>query len=372
MTEHRRRAQKGLVCLATAVVLTLTMVVPARAAAGGASTARTRAAAAVSAMMDFYDQSTGRWNPDAPWWQSGNALQALLDYMVKTRSTQYMPQVKNTIELQRKPLPWWPEGDGEFRADSTDDTGWWALAMVRMYDLTHDRQYLDIARTDEAYIRQYWDDTCGGGVWWDLPAKTYKNAISNELYLELTASLHNRIPGDKIYLAHALQEWHWFKNTGMINSGHLVNDGLQTQIGSCANNGGPTWTYNQGVILGGLAELYRATGDEKLLTTADRTARAVMASPGLSPGGILTEPCEATGCGSDGPAFKGIFARNLAELDRVMPGRPYRGYLLAQAQSAYDHDRTGAGQYGLHWAGPFDQTDIARQESAVSLLTTLL
>src|SRR5690242_19849484 len=140
--------------------------------------------------------------------------------------------------------------------------------MVRMYDLTRDRRYLDIAKTDEAYIRQYWDSTCGGGVWWDLPGQTYKNAISNELYLKLAASLHNRIHGDTLYLSHARQECQWFEHTGMINGQHLINDGLQTQSGSCASNGGTTWTYNQGVILGGLTELYHATGDRKLLVTA--------------------------------------------------------------------------------------------------------
>ena len=374
MTRPQRRTPRGVVSLVAGVVLALTLgTLPAQATPGGPAPARTRATAAVDSMMGFYDQTTGRWQPDSPWWQSGNALQSLLDFMVKTRSTHYLPAVKNTIELQRKPLPWWPEGGGEFRADSTDDTGWWALAMVRMYDLTHDRQYLNIAKTDEAYIRQYWDDTCGGGVWWDLPAKTYKNAISNELYLELAASLHNRIPGDTVYLAHARQEWRWFEHSGMINSSHLVNDGLRTQSGSCGNNGGTTWTYNQGVILGGLTELYRATHDKSLLATAGTIAHAVTSSPDLSPNGILAEPCEAAGtCNSDQAAFKGIFARNLSELDQALPGHPYRGYLLTQARSAYAHDRTDLDQYGLHWAGPFDQADIARQESAVSLLTAVL
>ncbi|MDH6622845.1 putative alpha-1,6-mannanase (GH76 family) [Streptomyces sp. LBL] len=360
-----------------AILCLLGAAVPAQAVAGatpgGAATSRAQATAAVGAMMGFYDRNTGRWDPDSPWWQSGNALQALLDYMSKTGSRTYLPEVKNTIALQRRPLDWWPQGGGEFRADSTDDTGWWALAMVRMYDLTRDKQYLDIARTDEAYMRQYWDDTCGGGIWWDLPGKTYKNAISTELYFKLVASLHNRIPQDTVYLDRARQSWKWFSNSSMINDDHLVNDGLNTQSGGCANNGGTTWTYNQGVVLGGLAELYRGTHDRQLLTEGRKITDAVIASPALSPNGILTEPCEPAGdCNADQAAFKGIFARNLAELDALLPGRPYRAYLAAQAHSAYAHDRNSNDQYGLSWAGPFDSAAIGRQESAVSLLTAVL
>jgi len=357
---------------AGAFALGLVVVLSAGAlpAVAGPVGARGKAAAAVEAMMGFYDPGSGRFDPDAPWWQSGNALQALLDYSLRTGSSKYLPQIENTIEQQRKPLPWWPEGGGEFRADSTDDTGWWGLAMTRMYDLTRDPKYLNIAELDEQYIHGYWDDVCGGGVWWDIPAMTYKNAISVELYLKLAAALHNRIRGDTVYLGHALAAWQWLKNSGMINEDNLINDGLTTQGGGCANNGGTTWTYNQGVVLGGLVELYRATGDRALLADARKIADAVIRSPLLSPSGILTEPCEAAGdCGADSAAFKGIFARNLDELDRALPGRPYRGYLRAQVRSAYAHARSGD-LYGLGWAGPFDSASIARQESAVSLLVT--
>ncbi len=57
------------------------------------------------------------------------------------------------------------------------------------------------------------------GLFWVIPSRSYKNAISNELYLKLTASLHNRIPGDTFYLSRARQSWTWFKNSGMINGG---------------------------------------------------------------------------------------------------------------------------------------------------------
>jgi predicted alpha-1,6-mannanase (GH76 family) len=375
MTGRLRAVRSGLVCIASAVALTILVGVQPAVAAGDEETvgARDRAKAALEAMMGFYEVDTGRWDFDAPWWQSGNALQAVLDYMAKTGSRKYMWAVDNTVELQRQPLPWWPEGGGEFRADSTDDTGWWALAMIRLYDLTDDPEYLEIAKLDEAYIREYWDDVCGGGVWWDIPAATYKNAISIELYIKLLASLHNRIPGDTLYLDRAIEAWTWFKNSGMINDENLINDGLQTQSGSCESNLGTTWTYNQGVVLGGLAELFKATGDRGYLAQGRRIADAALASDQLSPNGVLTEPCEAAGtCNTDQAAFKGIFARNLDELDRLLKDHPYRRYLRAQADSAYASSRNELDQYGLSWAGPFDTATIGRQESAVSLMVSVL
>lgn len=366
----------GCAAAATAVAL-ITAVSPLPSASASTAphhgaarvTARAKAAAAVSAMAAFYDPATSRFDPGPSWWETGNTLQILLDFEQKTGDRSYLPLVKSTVAALRPPVSWWPQGGGDFRTDSTDDTAWYALAMVRLYQLTRDRQYLRIAEEDEAYIRSYWDSRCGGGVIWDIPSDSYKNAISNELYLDLTASLHNVIPGDRYYLSHALQEWHWFAGSGMINSSHLINDGLTDD---CANNGETTWTYNQGVILGGLSQLYLATGNRSLLVTARAIASAVIASPALDPGGILTESCEASGCNSDQVAYKGIFARNLAALDAVLPGHPYQRWLSAQAAAAYALDRNADDQYGLHWAGPFDAADIGRQDSAASLLVAVL
>jgi predicted alpha-1,6-mannanase (GH76 family) len=370
MTRPRKNRLLAAACSvgATAVTLLATFT-PAQASQGPVVTPRDRAANAITAMVGFYDPGTSRFDPGPSWWLTGNSLQILLDYVQKTGDRTYLPLAEHTVQALRAPVSWWPQGGGDFRTDSTDDTAWYGLAMVRLYQLTHDQQYLTIAEEDEAYIGSYWDDRCGGGVIWDIPSDSYKNAISNELYLELAASLHNVIPRDTHYLSDALREWDWFKNSGMINSDNLINDGLTD---NCVNNGQTTWTYNQGVILGGLAQLYQATHNRALLVTARQIADAVISSPSLSPGGILTEPCEASGCGSDGPAFKGIFARNLAELENVLPGHPYQHWLAAQADSAYAFDRNASNQYGLHWAGPFDTADIGRQDSATSLLVAVL
>jgi len=117
-------------------------------------------------------------------------------------------------------------------------------------------------------------------------------------------------------------------------------------------------------VLGALTELSWATHDASYLGAARVLADASTRSGFLNPGGVLTEPCEANGCGADGPTFKGVYVRNLGELSAALHGRPYQPYLDRQAHAAYAHDRNRFDQYGVHWAGPIAALSAATQQSA--------
>jgi len=155
----------------------------------------------------------------------------------------------------------------------------------------------------------------------------------------------------------------------MINSEHLINDGLDKD---CHNNKQETWSYNQGVILGGLLELSKATSNPALMDVARKIADAATKSTHLNPNGILREVCESGDCGGDGSSFKGVFVRNLGELDRAINGRPYLAYLKRNADSAIKNGKNSLNQYGEHYSGPFDKADAARQHSALDLLVAAL
>lgn len=314
-----------------------------------------RGTAAATALMMSYNTGTGLFG-DNGWWTGANALTAVMDDARVSGMPSYEYAISSTYNKNINAQ------EGNFTNDYLDDTGWWGLAWVDAYDLTGDSRYLTTARTDADHMNAYWNGTCGGGVQWS-ETNAYKNAITNELYLYLNASLHNRISGDSTYLSRAQSEWSWFQGSRMINSSHMINDGLDS---SCANNGQTTWTYNQGVVLNGLTELYKADGDASLLTTARTLANA--STVNLASNGVLREPGEGDACTGDGPSFKGAYVRGLGKLNNQLSDHPYTATLKSWADAAYANDRNSLDQYGPHWAGGTGTSDYGCQQSVLDLL----
>ena len=338
------------------------------------STAMARARVAADVLMSSYDPDKA-WFPSS-WWNSAVALQTVGDYMQRTGDRRYLGQLDNTFEKDKGVFPAGVlSGDpllGNFTSRAIDDSEWWGLTWVQAYDLTRDPKYLNMAVTIANYVNGYWDtSTCGGGVWWD-GERTYKNAIVNGLWIRLTAELHNRIPGDTLWLGRSRTAWAWFQASGMINANGLVNDGLTN---ACTNNGQNVWSYNQGLAIGAGLELWRATRDPQVITSVRRLADAAIGPDALVTNGVLTETCDASDqtCDDNGKQFKGIFMRYWTDLVDTTHDRRYATFLDQQAASIWDDDRDAAGRLGNRWSGATNEDhpnvfDWRTQASALSVL----
>jgi predicted alpha-1,6-mannanase (GH76 family) len=316
---------------------------------------RAAATTGIDVLQRWYSPRTGRWRTTG-WWNAANALTAVIRYTRYTGDQSYLPVIEITYQAAQR-------RHARFINTFFDDNGWWALAWVAAYDLTADSRYLAAARWIFARNRRGWDSACGGGLWWNEDRR-YKNAITNELFLTLAALLSQRVPGNRAYRDWAARAWEWLRASGLIGPAGLVNDGLTA---ACANNQGKTWTYNQGVILGGLAALHELTGDQGYVRQGEAIADAVLSTL-TGPTGILAEPCEPDGCNGDQTQFKGIFIRYLHQFSEHSTRPEYRAFIVANADSVLASAGNPAGQFGLRWAGPFDKADASRQSSALEVL----
>ncbi len=319
---------------------------------------------AVLTLQTWYDSTTGLYKTTG-WWNSANAIAVVVDYARVSKSTEYNPVFTNTFTAAQKTNP-------GFLNKYYDDEGWWALAWIDAYDLTRNKDYLAMAEAIFTDMAGAWDDTCRGGIWWSKD-RNYKNAIANELFLSVAAHLANRTSGSKRsqYLGWGNREWNWFQASGMINEKSLINDGLTKVSGepaapSCANNGRTTWTYNQGVVLGGLVELMAANHEPDLRLAAQRIATAAITHL-VDTNGILHDPCEPK-CGVDAVQFKGIFVRNLVLLDRSQPQTAYQVFVDRNADTLWKNGRGPNFQLTERWSGPFDSANAASQTSALDAL----
>ncbi|KAJ0372155.1 hypothetical protein COL26b_009313 [Colletotrichum chrysophilum] len=294
-----------------------------------------------------YNASLGLWPDENHWWQSARCLTALID--LATIETSFKSNVTaivaHTYETNKS------KGGGNFTNDYYDDGGWWALAFIKASDMTQGTEhfmpeYLDTAKSIFDNMTDAWGTKCDGGIpWTRSDPHPYLGAIQNELYLSVAAHLANRASTameKSKYLKGAQKGWSWFRNSGMINSKGIINNGLNDR---CKNDMGTTWTYNQGAVLKN-----RNLVNER---------------------GILREPCETTGkpCDGDQRLFKGIFTGGLATLHKRSPHPSYRQFLERNAQALWGYGSRN-GQTSLRWTGPFNTTelDVGTQYSGVAAL----
>ncbi|KAL4814533.1 Six-hairpin glycosidase-like protein [Aspergillus spinulosporus] len=334
-------------------IISFTTLALSRAAAANPETAVSRAITAADALQTWYNRATGIWDT-CGWWNGANCMTTLADLANLKLNDSVNGMAKdvfqNTFSVAPNSNPYPERGiDADYTSvngtsysqtldkkvptgatnallwldGSYDDDAWWGLAWVAAYDATGQTDYLDLAEGIFYHL-------CGnGGIDSDY-THVYVGAVANELYLALAAQLAN------------------------------------------------LWTYNQGIILGGLVELNCAVDNETssnstYLREAQKIAMGAIAAL-TDDDHVFHEPCEPDSCGADQTQFKGIFMRNLRLLHEVAPNDTYAQVVNASARSLWANDRTDENQFGVDWSVPVDSAKVnaSTQSSALDALVAAI
>jgi hypothetical protein len=241
-----------------------------------------------------------------------------------------------------------------------------------------------------------WDwHLCSGGLTWNPRLLPYKNTITNSLFVSASISMYLRFPGDEncspvlstqdntacddnegsnrgrfnpLYRQAAINGYDWLKNVGLLNSQGLYTDGFHIRdyrtnrsATVCNERNEMVYTYNQGVVLSGLRDLWIATSNRTYLFDGYELVQNIIRATGyrenhkvgvqdvleankwhrLGSNGILTELCDPAGtCNQDGQTFKGIFFHHLTAFCEPLPqtpDMPGRTYGASEEEAILNH-----------------------------------
>jgi predicted alpha-1,6-mannanase (GH76 family) len=252
--------------------------------------------------------------------------------------------------------------------DYYDDESWMTLALIRAYDLTGDRLYLDQAETIFADIMGGWDTTCCGehlgGIWWNKQ-QAQKATASNAGPVIAGVRLTERTD-DEQYQTFARQVYDFWME-------HMVNQETFAIYDHFSPPDGQRFpgnlTYNHGLMVGAALELHAATGEAHFLEEAHGFAHYLATVPTKpSDVGPLLNDFGDT-CDGDCPAWKGIGYRYLAMAYRQDTTRAeYRDVLVAGAEGIWTLARNeDTDFFSANWAGPPPEAGGVEEQTAAAM-----
>jgi predicted alpha-1,6-mannanase (GH76 family) len=324
-----------------------------------------RARATARALQSMQDKTTHLWQK-AGWWNSANIFESLIDFHKITGKNFDMEihrvYKRNVYKRNRNFM----------RDNAFDDNEWWALAWLKAYTMTGNKKYEHIAELIfRDMIARSWDTVCGGGMRWENNG-TYKNAVTNELFMTLSLRLSMATKDTamkRFYFDWGMKEWLWFRHSGMYTDTAWITDGIGADCAGVFRKG-LNLTYNQGIILGALKDLYTITSDTAYILEAKKIAYSSIRRYSNSLG-VLTEPGKVTG-GVDKNQFKGIFVRNLAVLNTVLHDDTIKAFILHNADYAWSHARDANNYFDFYWSGPYTEWSGSAQGSVMDLMNAAL
>lgn len=151
-----------------------------------------------------------------------------------------------------------------------DDNDWIALDLIQAYQQTGNQQYLDKAKQIATFLEQ--GVSPEGGVYWgenesSLTINTCSSAPTEQVMLRLYELTH-----DEHYLDVA-KKIEPYRATNLRTADGLYVDNINAKTGQVDEH---HYSYNQGTPIGADVLWYKTTGDAKYLERAKETAKAAL------------------------------------------------------------------------------------------------
>ncbi|KAH6560679.1 hypothetical protein BASA60_000550 [Batrachochytrium salamandrivorans] len=307
------------------------------------------------------------------WFESGVMWGAFTEYAKYSRDGQFLPTVTNALsngsisnlDVNKVEVGSFLGADQRLSVTMlgrwNDDILWYGLAAMTCVDLfgkeammprSKTKTYFAVALRTYEEVMQQNDPLCGGGIFWSRDRTTpipqrrdFKSVITNVQVLVMASKL-TISTGDPKYVKVADDLYKWLQSSGMITPELHVWDGVLATQESCRRDA-REFSYNTGLLLGGLAYMYKATGKNEYIAEISKLLPTAIQI--YSDKGILHDLCE----NSNGVCTVGTSTSRTPSDNQV----PYKGSLARGLMYVYTltpdpaMKATIKGLFDASWAG---------------------
>ena len=328
------------------------------------------------------------------WYESGIMWGAVLEYSRVFQDPQFASIASPALALASSGKVGSFLGSNKMFANTlqgkwNDDIAWWGLATVTGAELfgkdaaTKDGQsFLQISINTFNEVWQQWDTTkCGGGIYWSRDRKhkeykSYKSTITNAQMMMLGARL-TILTKDEQYMKKAVEIYKWVQKVLITPDGSVV-DGIDVEKDQdCKPPRLQGLSYKSGNLIGALAWMYKASGDQNYLKEAGVLARKSFTY--FVQDGIIRDHCElpktfeVKKCEANNVQPKGTYIRGLGYLAAITNIKSDKEEIKSLLRKSYQQliktcDRNlNCGTYWL--SGKKEKSNFHFQVNAIELVT---
>ena len=266
-------------------------------------------------MNNLYPINSKKDNETFNYWWIAHLIDVRIDAYLRTEDEAMLAVAKEAYRVNKQ------RNHNTLRHEFYDDMLWNALAGVRLYDIEKNGEYLEDAKeVCDDIMRTAWNEHCGGGLAWKRTQLDYKNTPVNAPFIILAIRLY-KITNESCYWEMALKVYDWIKRV-LVRADSFVEDGIN-RLGDGKIDTQWQFTYNQGVYIGAVLEIFKVSGEEKYLEEAHRCAEQSLNI--LVQQGVLVDE----GDGGDIGLFKGILYRYLCLLNEQDAKAKYSEFIMS-------------------------------------------
>ena len=315
----------------------------------------------------FFNTYAGKADTSAQdwcYWPQAHAMDVIIDAYIRTENKTWKGYFDAWYEGVKQ------KSGGSYFNDFVDDMEWICLTMIRLYEQTGDKKFINTAQSLWDRIKANWNDTySGGGIAWKQSQPASKNACSNGPAGIIAARMYQLNGKKQTDLDWAKKIYDW-QTEKLVNAGtgavydHIVNHDTGER---------KDWffTYNQGTYMGMAHELYNITGEKKYLDMAVLAANYCITNLIDKKNNILKDE----GARGDGALFKAVFVRYFVKLvlEEDLSKSHKERFVAFFNNNATVLNEQGTSRdylYNGHWASPGDRynNDLGAQVSGCTMI----